>query len=89
MGFIDGGDIARRYAGGVEFGVMDDLRLTWIRVSDAALNGCDPNVRRGSDYLGIFERHRCDIVEVARRKSDRGQFEPDGTILVRTGDLNN
>ena len=87
MGFIDGGDRAHQCAGCVEFGVMDDLRLTWIRVSDAALNSCDPNVRRGSDYLGIFERHRCDIVDVARRKSGYGQFEPDGTILVRTADL--
>jgi hypothetical protein len=88
MKLVDPGKNAYRYFGGVEFGMTEGSRVISIRVSDAALNGCEPKVRRGSDYLGIFERHRHDIADVARRKSDYGQFELDGTILVRTGDLN-
>jgi Protein of unknown function (DUF1488) len=88
MALVDLGKNAYRYIGGVEFGMTDGSRTVPIRVSDAALNGCEPKVRRGSDYLGIFERHRRDIVDAACRKSAYGQFEPDGTILVRTVDLN-
>ena len=34
-----------------------------------------------------FLAHREEIEEFARRKFARGQLEPDGSILIRTGDF--
>jgi hypothetical protein len=87
MGFIDGGDSARRCFNGVEFHVMDDLRLMRVHVSEAALNEREQSVCRRLDYLSAFARHRLEIVEAARRKRAWQHLEPDGSIFLRRIDF--
>jgi uncharacterized protein DUF1488 len=88
MSLIDAGANAYRYESGVEFGMSDHNKaVVRVRVSDTALDDLEPKTRRGSDYVGIFDRHRTRIADVASKKFNAGQLEPGGIVLVLTRDL--
>ena len=88
MPLIDGVANGYQYEAGVEFGMTDHKEtVVKVRVSDTALDDLEPKTRRGSDYLGIFNRHRTKIAEVASEKYDNGQVAPGGFVLVLTRDL--
>jgi hypothetical protein len=73
---------------GLGFGMTDGKKIVVVHVSHEALDDIEPTTTRGRDYLGIFDRNRAKIESIASRKYDAGHLESDGTIHVRTNDLN-
>jgi hypothetical protein len=57
-----------------------------VYVSDEALEDRVPNALDG--HMAIFDRHRAEIEQIASNKYDARQIENDGTVLVRSQDLN-
>jgi hypothetical protein len=88
MSLKGGGANAYRYEGGIEFGMISKNGAVRVRVSDTALDDLEPHRNRMTNYLEIFARNRYAIENAARREYDAGAIEKDGTVLVKTLDLN-
>jgi transcriptional regulator with XRE-family HTH domain len=85
LGFVDE-DYRYGMVEGVSFWGQDGEKRVLCRISREALD--DHFSER--DKLradAAFRKHRRDIEAFARRKYLLGQIEPDGSILIRTGDL--
>jgi hypothetical protein len=88
MSLKGGGANAYRYEGGIEFGMTSENGAVRIRVCDTALDDLESQRNRVTNYLKIFERNRYAIENAARRKYDAGAIEKDGSVLIKTLDLN-
>jgi hypothetical protein len=65
MALVSGGANGYRNLAGVEFGMKDGGKIVRVLVSDEALDDLEPMTKRRTDYLGIFERHRAEIEQIA------------------------
>jgi len=77
-GYVSGRDV-------VVFWGLDGETRVRCAISREALN--DHFGRDGKDKLAVFRGNRPAIEEEARRKYLAGRIEPDGAVLIRTGDL--
>lgn len=77
-GYVSGRDV-------VVFWGLDGETRVRCAISREALN--DHFGRDGKDKLAVFRGNRPAIEEEARRKYLAGRIEPDGSVLIRTGDL--
>jgi hypothetical protein len=63
----------------------------WVRCGvrrDALLNAAGVAGANGADPINLYRSHRTPIHALANAKYQRGRFESDGLVLVRSVDLN-
>jgi transcriptional regulator with XRE-family HTH domain len=72
--------------GAVAFSGQDGERRVLCRISSEALDDHFSD-RDRLRPVAAFRKHRKEIEALARRKYVSGQREPDGSILIRTGDI--
>jgi len=63
----------------------------WVRCGvrrDALVNAAGVAAASGADPVNLYRSHRAPIHALAKAKYQRGRFESDGLVLVRSVDLN-
>jgi hypothetical protein len=74
--------------GGVDFPAQDGEKQVRCRVADEALHDhCGLKGMRPGESKRAFEVHRALIEKVASQKHARHEVEPDGSVLVRSIDV--
>jgi hypothetical protein len=70
------------------FWMTDGKLVVTVRVSDEALSDAEGSMKPNASTLTVFQRRRYAVESVARRKIVNERREKDGSIMVKTIDLN-